>query len=94
MLTLFNLIWQQEILNLIDVSSITENGNFYPTLLLCLKELETLKGQVGIINFFFVCYQLIVGELVCLRLFFHIVCQDQIDFQFLFLWRFKVCSQQ
>ena len=49
MLTLFNLIWQQEILNLIDVSSVTENGNFYPTLLLCLKELETLMGQVGIL---------------------------------------------
>ena len=24
----------------------TENGNFHPTLLLCLKELEALKGPV------------------------------------------------
>lgn len=62
MLTLFNLIWQQEMLNLIDVSSVTENGKFYPTLMLCLKELETLKGQVGIITCFFS----------------HIVCQNQI----------------
>ncbi|XP_078346401.1 eukaryotic translation initiation factor 4 gamma 2-like isoform X2 [Oculina patagonica] len=42
----------QEILNLIEVSSITENGNFYPTLLLCLKELETLKGQEWLIKEF------------------------------------------
>ena len=33
-------------MNLVDVSSLTENGKFYPILLLCLKELETLKGQV------------------------------------------------
>lgn len=42
----------QEILNLIDVSSVTENGNFYPTLLLCLKELETLKGQEWLVKEF------------------------------------------
>lgn len=49
-------------LSLIDVSSVAENGNFYPTLLLCLKELETLKGQVGILicNFFFLYCQLIL----------------------------------
>ena len=34
-------------MNLIEASSLAENGNFYPTLLLCLKELETLKGQVS-----------------------------------------------
>ena len=79
MLTLFNLIWQQEMLNLIDVSSVTENGKFYPTLLLCLKELETLKGQVGIIIFLVAHCQLIVWELTRLHAFlFHIVCQNQI----------------
>ena len=62
MLTLFDLILQQEMLNLIDVSSVTENGNFYPILLLCLKEMETLKGQVGILswNFLFLCRFLIL----------------------------------
>lgn len=35
------------------MSSVTENGNFYPTLLLCLKELEALKGQVGTIIYIF-----------------------------------------
>ena len=79
MLTLFNLIWQQEMLNLIDVSSVTENGKFYPTLLLCLKELETLKGQVGIIIFLVAYCQLIVWDWTCLHVFFfHIVCQNQI----------------
>lgn len=47
-MNLHRLDFQQGILNLIEVSSLTENGNFYPTLLWCLKELETLKGQVRI----------------------------------------------
>ncbi|KAJ7370971.1 Eukaryotic translation initiation factor 4 gamma 2 [Desmophyllum pertusum] len=42
----------QEILTLIEMSSLTENGNFYPTLLLCLKELETLKGQEWLVKEF------------------------------------------
>ena len=44
------MLLQQEIVNLADVSSLTENGNYYPTLLLCLKELEALKGQVSTPN--------------------------------------------
>lgn len=43
----FGLLLQQEIVNLTDVSSLTKNENYYQTLLLCLKELEVLKGQVS-----------------------------------------------
>lgn len=42
----------QEVVNLNEVSSVTENGNFYPTLLLCLKELEALKGQEWLVKIF------------------------------------------
>lgn len=42
----------KEIVNLADVSSLTENGNYYPTLLLCLKELEALKGQEWLVKEF------------------------------------------
>ncbi|XP_073245237.1 eukaryotic translation initiation factor 4 gamma 2-like [Porites lutea] len=42
----------QEILSLIEVSSLSENGNFYPALLLCLKELENLKGQEWLVKEF------------------------------------------
>lgn len=43
---------KQGILSLIEASSLTENGNFYPTLLLCLKELETLQGQEWLVKEF------------------------------------------
>ena len=45
---LCNLIFgiQQGLLSLTEVSSLSDDGNFYPALLLCLKELENLKGQV------------------------------------------------
>lgn len=91
MLTLFNL-WQQEMLSLIDVSSVAENGNFYPTLLLCLKELETLKGQVGILicNFFFLYCQLILRGWAYSHVFFPLCVFELNHFQFLLLWRFKV----
>lgn len=42
----------QEVLNLTDVSSLTENGNHYPLLLLCLKELEALKEQEWLVKVF------------------------------------------
>lgn len=42
----------QGILNLIEVSSLTENGNFHPTLLLCLKELEALEGKDWLVKEF------------------------------------------
>ncbi|RMX59696.1 hypothetical protein pdam_00012050 [Pocillopora damicornis] len=43
---------EEGILNLIEVSSLTENGNFHPTLLLCLKELEALKGPEWLVKEF------------------------------------------
>ena len=70
-------------LNLIDVSSVTENGNFYPILLLCLKELEALKGQVGTLTCKFVFFLLPV-DFARMSMFavFSTLCLNQIDFQF------------
>lgn len=42
----------QGILSLTEVSSLSDDGNFYPTLLLCLKELENLKGQEWLVKEF------------------------------------------